>query len=480
MVPGLVSEVMERLRGLARELPEQKLPPMRALAGAWQVGLQVVQIAVQQGVREGWLCTRRGSGVWARRSPPEPMEPVLRMDAHRISDLIGSQIQAGKIAFDQSLPSPKDYAKLHRVHPATVRKAFGILLAKGLVERQGRSWKVSRPFGKKNARTPILWCIGSPDESGRLRLESDREWDFWRDLQTEAIRCGLAPRLVAWGRDSLELEENVFGAVVSTWHLSNSAPVLDTLQRMKLPTAVWIVNEDVLPGKRYRQARGLWFHDLANGRGAGETMGQYVAGLGHRKVAWICPFQGSSWAKNRMAGLWEALGPEIERVEALGPWLSEWDIQVQVADDPSVVARMDLSGLDEQGPYGSLRRPLVEWVTRERILSLFAPQLEAALASGATLWVAASDLVAQWCLQWLADRGIHPPEGLALASFDDTRESSRQNLTSLRFDVQGMVCAMIRQVLSSRESHPRVSRYAGHVVERGTTLTSISRRILVQ
>ncbi|MBK8803628.1 MAG: substrate-binding domain-containing protein [Fibrobacteres bacterium] len=462
-------EVMERLRELARKDPDQKLPSMRSLASAWNVGLQKVQIAIHRGVQQEWLCTRPGSGVWARKSLPDPTPPVRRMDALRLADAIGAQIQSGKFAFDEALPSPKDHAKHHGVHPATARKALGVLLSKGLVERRGRSWIVNRPVGKKSTRTPVLWCIGASEEPGRIRIDSDREWDFWRDLQSEAIRSGLAPRLVTWDGELPEPDESVFGAVVSTWHLPENMVVLDALQRAKIPTAVWVATEDVLPGKRYRQARGMWFHDLAHGRSAGETMGRFLSGQGHRKIAWICPFQGSSWAKNRMAGLWAELGPQFETFEAIGPWISEWDIQVQVAEDPAVVGRIDLSGIADQGPYDSLRRPLAEWITRERTLSMFTPQLEAALDSGATLWVAASDLVAQWCLHWLAARGLRPPRDLALASFDDTRDSSRQNLTSLRFDVQGMIRSMVRQILSSRDAHPLVSRYAGHVVERGTT-----------
>jgi len=116
-----------------------------------------------------------------------------------------------------------------------------------------------------------------------------------------------------------------------------------------------------------------------------------------------------------------------------------------------------------------IRRPLVETITRGRCLEVFAPRLEAALESGATLWIAGSDLIAQWCLHWLGTRGLAVPRDLRLASFDDTRDATRLDLSSLRFDVQAMARAMIRQVLSSRRNHPAVTRYSGFVVERGST-----------
>jgi DNA-binding LacI/PurR family transcriptional regulator len=104
-----------------------------------------------------------------------------------------------------------------------------------------------------------------------------------------------------------------------------------------------------------------------------------------------------------------------------------------------------------------------------RCMEIFASCLEEALASGATLWVASSDLVARWCLRWLHSKGLRTPHDIALASFDDTRDATRHNLTSLRFDVQGMARAMVRQVLSSRQEHRRLTRYAGHVVARAST-----------
>jgi len=71
-----------------------------------------------------------------------------------------------------------------------------------------------------------------------------------------------------------------------------------------------------------------------------------------------------------------------------------------------------------------------------------------------------------WCWHWLRARGVRVPEDLAMVAFDDSREASRFGLTSLRFDVQGMARAMVRQILSSRQPHPLLTRYAGAVIGR--------------
>lgn len=466
---SLAEEVLSKLRLAAALAEGRRLPTIRALAASWEVSPRTVQLAVHEAVRQGWLETRPGSGIWPRGARPRPSPPALRMDAERLAESIATDIQTGKLAAGGSLSPPKDYSNLHGIHPSTVRKAFAILQGQGLVERRGRSWAASRPRLGTPSRAPVLWCIGASDADGNLRMESDREWDFWRGIQAEAIRCGLRPRLIPWRGALPGLSEDVLGAIVSTWHLIDSSQLLDAVLRARLPAAVWAANHEGLPGKRYRLARGMWFHELAFGRGAGLAMAGYLAGLDHAKVAWVSPFQASPWARNRLDGLREGLPPEVELVEANGEWTSEWDIQDGVLADPASLSRVRLEGIDHGGATDPLRRPVIEAVTRDRALAIFGPRLEEAWSSGATLWVAASDLVARWCLHWLRARGHETPRDIALASFDDTRDASRLNLTSLRFDVQGMVRAMVRQVLSRREPHRLFTHYDGLVVERAST-----------
>jgi DNA-binding transcriptional regulator YhcF (GntR family) len=463
------SDTVGKLKDVAKASGRCRLPSIRQLAATWGLSTGAVQAAVRKAVAQGWLETRPGSGIWVHGSLPALQPPPQRLDALRLSERIASEIQAGKIASGQDLPTPKDYSKLLGIHPATVRKALAILLSQGILERRGRSWAVRRPAAKAASRSPVLLCIGAPDANGNLRMDTDPEWDFWREIQAEALRCGLEPRLITWKDALLEPGADVFGAVVSNWHMPDSTALLDTLLRLRLPASVWVANSESLPGGRYRYARTMWFHDLSFGRGSGAMMAAYVARLHHRRIAWISPFHASSWAQNRLIGLQEALPKGFSMHEANGEWVSEWDIQKDVALDPQVLGRISLAGIDHGGMLDAIARPLVEVVTRERCLEIFAPRLDAAWQSGATLWVAASDLAAQWCLHWLDSRGLQVPEDVSLVSFDDTREASRIGLTSLRFDVQAMARAMVRQILSSRQSHQLVTRYTGHVFERASS-----------
>jgi DNA-binding transcriptional regulator YhcF (GntR family) len=465
LMGGTLQEALRRLEKASASASGSQLPAIRKLAASWGMSARTVQLAVAEAVRQGWLETRQGSGTWPRGARPEVRMLPSKMDCRRLVETIGAEIREGKYASGQALPAPKVLAQRYGIHPATVRKAFAMLQSQGAAERHGRTWTVSVPHSPRGGGSSVVLCIGAADAEGNLRMDTDREWDFWREIQVEAIRCGLEPRLVPWS-DALPDLDGAFGAVVSTWHLTDSAPLLDALLRVRLPTAVWIANHEHLPGKRYRQARSLWFHDQAFGREAGRTMARYVAGCEYRKIAWISPFHGSAWSRNRLAGFREELPEGIELIEANREWVSEWDVQKDVFRDPEVLARLDLSGIDHGGSVGVLARPLVEAITRDRCLGIFGPALETALESGASLWVVASDIASLWCWHWLRARDVRIPEGLAMMSFDDSREASRIGLTSLRFDVQGMARAMIRQILSSRQPHPLLTRYAGAVIGR--------------
>jgi DNA-binding LacI/PurR family transcriptional regulator len=188
----------------------------------------------------------------------------------------------------------------------------------------------------------------------------------------------------------------------------------------------------------------LGYHDLAYSGESGALLARHSVLARHQRIAWISPFHGAEWSRNRLAGLRANLPRGTEVHEALGPWVSEWD----------------MLPLGDQG-----RAP----AGRSRIFKRFERVLQQALDSRSSLWVAASDAVALHCLEWLASRGITVPGHLALAGFDDTREALRHGLTSVRFDVEAMARAMVRQVLMPGASRQRLTRYEGMVIVRAST-----------
>ena len=416
----------------------------------------------------GWIETRPGGGSWAAGRMPRALEPRSRPGAASLASELREEIRSGRWASGERLPPPKDLAAGRGLHAATVRKALYRLAGESVLERLGRAWRVARPR-RRTAGAAVLLCLGARDPEGGLRLGSDREWEFWREIQAEATRNGLHPEVRPWEGRLPALDSRQVGAVVSTWHMPDPHPLLSALHRLRLPTAVWLEHPLLTPRRLPDRSPWLGFHDLAYGRESGMVLGSHPAMRRHERIAWISPFHGAEWSRNRLEGLRHSLPAGAILHQALGPWVSEWDFQEAVWNDPEEWRRVRVDGVGRPTPVADLVRPIMEAIGRDRLVDRFSPVLQAALDSDSTLWVAASDMVALACLGWLAARGVRVPGDIALAGFDDSREALRHGLTSVRFDAPAMARAMVRQVLSPNPGRHRTIHYEGTVVLRPST-----------
>jgi DNA-binding transcriptional regulator YhcF (GntR family) len=456
------------LQALIRAGAARRLPSVRALAARWKCSPTTVQAVLRRARARGWIETRAGAGSWAAGRMPGQVPPPARRTAENLATELRDEIRSGRWESGARLPAPKDLAIRYGVHPATVRKAFGRLTKESLLEQRGHAWLVARPRRHAGEQL-VLLCLGAKEKEGNLRLGSDREWDFWREIQIEATRNNLRPEIHPWSGKLPDLKTRPVGAVVSTWHLPDPYPLLSALHRARLPAAVWLENPILSPARLPIQSPWLGFHDMAYGSESGAALGAHPAIRKHARIAWISPFHGAEWSRNRLDGLRRSLAKRAVLHEALGSWVSEWDFQETAWHDPEVWKRVRLDGLVNPAGTADLVRPLMEAIGRDRLFERFSPILKAAVASGSTLWVAASDWVALGCLDWLIAKGIRVPGDIALAGFDDSREAMRRGLTSVRFDAQMMARGMVRQLLFSDTGRPRAIHYEGTVLVRGST-----------
>jgi len=311
----------------------------------------------------------------------------------------------------------------------------------------------------------MILCVGAADPIGGLRMDSEREIDFWKELGAESARLGFALKRQAWDGGMVRLDRSTVGVVASTWHLPEPEGLFRALERTHKPVCIWIQDPEAhrSPAGGHRRLR---FHDQGYGKVSGSRLAEHLVSRGHRRLAFLSPWHGSLWSRNRLRGLVEEAsrhGVQVDNFCLDG--VSEWDRLAPAWADGRIwkdFPTETIGGILE-GPADRLREEAIRMLAWNRIRRDLEPLFEAALCSEATAWVGVNDACALLALEWLRARGEHR----ALAGFDDTAEALRADLTSFRFDSGAMVRSMLGQILSSREASG-LTRHEGILVVRGS------------
>ena len=391
-------------------------------------------------------------------------------NAEDLAERLCEEIRQGLHPWNIDLPSIKEFAVRWKCHPQTASKALDIAVRTHQLERHGRTHRPVRPRTRRAARAPTLLCIGTADAEGRFRMDTDRESDFWRDLGFQAAQSGISLKRRPWIRGGIRPDLSTVGVVASTWHCQEPGELCRELERLLLQGCVW-AEEFTQHDNALRDTR-IRFHEQGYLKGIGALTARHLLELGHSRFAYISPWHASRWSGNRLQGIQEEVESRGGSVDAfcLGG-LSVWDRLAPAYSDPGLHADFPDSLLARlvEGSSLPIREQAIRELGMNRIHGDSIPLLEAALASGATAWIAANDLCALHALAWLRERGVDVPGRISLAGFDDTVEALRADLTSYRFGSDSMARAMIRQILSSSSSTSAVMRHQGIVVARGSS-----------
>lgn len=402
--------------------------------------------------------------------------PVQALPAHHrnpadFAKLLLDEIRQGIHPWNTPLPTAKEFAARWRCHPQTASKVLRSIEAAGAIRRLGRRWLPVRPSRKRRSSVPdLILCLGAPDGSGGVRMDSDRELEFWRELGTAAAQAGIGLTRQPWTGDPIRLSEETIGVVASTWHIPDPSTLYRRLVRIGLPACVW-VEDPTYRNQLNRVHSRIGFHDQGYGENAGALVADHLIALGHRHIAWLSPWQASGWSRNRLDGIARAAreaGAKLDTFCLEG--ISEWDRLGPAWSDERFSKIFPGSELERAigGSAEGLRRSAILELGWNRIRSDFSPLAEAALRSGATAWIGSNDSVALMSRTWLVRQGLRVPGDISLCGFDDTSEALRANLTSFRFATPPMVRAMLQQILS--ETAQGISRHEGLVVSRDSTV----------
>lgn len=486
-----------------------RLPPIAHMARESGVAPLTMWRAVQALASEAVVDIRGPrNGTWvgkarreAREQPVDSSEPVPRWLSVRrrlLDDLIH-----GVFPPQHSLPSRKELCHRYGTCGRVLRRALESLAADTYLVPHKRSYRPSAPGVSE--KSSCIAVIVSPNITVLFNEVTPLWQDFWRMLEAHCLRRNL--RLIVCNADSAQgvgpgpllgnesllayaRRNPLLGCIVPTlgYHLADIDPFLRYLQRLRCPIAVVdSVADDVVPQWVYDDERYCCLRISAT-QACGRDVGNHLISLGHRRIAFLNPFEPAHWVLLRDRGLESAmvdagLGDGLARCGLDSPMSIRlaWSAAIESASYREFLsqARSFEQWLhDDSG--GVFRPPVCRRITptlRQYVNNLRAlPLFERALADpNITAWVAVSDAMALAAMDFLAKRRVPVPRRLSVVGFDDTYEALTSGLTSYNFNVPRLIHAMLEFVLRRERPSPPGGVYEipGHVVARRTAASPL-------
>ena len=470
----------------------ERLPALRQLAGMARVSYVSMWKAVRSLADSGLLTAVKGSGITAGGKLAHGYGPVARATPkrwERIARQIEHDVFQGVLHTREFLPSQKELETLYGADYRTVRKALVELEAQRVLERRRRNYRIVRS-DKPFSDDVILFCTPfSLSEASARSFATFSLYEFVRFLESECSRRNL--RLVPVcsadkGRAFRKTVEAlpVLGCII---HEPEPGILSETFSFLDTPIMVF----DNISGFRLGSTAEFRAHAKSysfqiDEKSVGAGMARFLLRMGHRKAAYISPFEFYGFSENRFAGMvdaFQAAGVGDGLTVARSERGAEADAWPRGPDDPRLSRKVLETPLNvrDAGILDRLRSPAVPArgvdapsTYRKELSKALAPVFDRTLKeSDATVWVCANDAVAILALGFLQGKGIAVPGGISVAGFDNSEDASYTNLTSYSFDIPGIALDMLDRILrpaNSRSGRPseRIIMTTGMVIQRGT------------
>ncbi len=488
-----------------------RLPSIRAMAGACGVSVSTMWRAVGRAQRTGAvLCVGRGGIVLGHRgAAPVAADHAAVATGGVVEDesrwqsleqCLEVDIRAGVLAASGRLPSYKVLSAQYGSSYPTLRRALRALVARNRI----RPWK--RGFARvdlpRRTRRATLVCLAVTNVMHTLRDLAPWGGSFWRLIERECARLNVDVELYGYhevvrevarpaGVDfvslaALQRERTTLGYLV--WTMGLDTPLLrDLVRAVPRGRPVSVVQDvrDVLP-ELPRSAQGnRLFRSFALGMdpSAGQSVADYLLGLGHRVVACFSLGPSCCWSQSRVDGMRRAFSrvpsaqlceyviagtgpdgmPEVTGMAQLQRLLRAVD---RVDDDESY-ARFD------PAERHVLKQALINYTGTRAFRKMAADSFSEALRiGGATAWVGVNDRIALLAMHYLGQHGMRVPDDISLIGFDDTLEALGCGLSSYAFNARAVATAVLEHVVApyrSRAAADRAIEIPGSVMERRST-----------
>jgi DNA-binding LacI/PurR family transcriptional regulator/DNA-binding transcriptional regulator YhcF (GntR family) len=478
-----------------REGSLDRVPSLRRLAHDAGVSLVTMWKALQRAKVEHGLDARPGRGIrFARREPDTGSVggshpgPKWQRCYHRLL----ADVNAGAHGSAGLLPGARQLSQQHGVSYRTMRKALEKLAADGVLEAARRGYELrARAGGSGN--TVVLITRGGP---GGIAPIVNRTYLHYRALESELGRRGLRLTLCAFDPQTRRFDVDgrwlrsipsgapwgrAMGFVLMEIPDEHLLQIAAMLKPAGLPVAVLdetTTGPDAPPSLDHPALRIV---RIGSSSRSGRAMARYLLDLGHRRLAYLCPYYDAGWARNRFDGIVHECrlrGNAGVRLFAVEGYTELAQFSAEISGETNAVRRRVLAlarGLTQvqREVLSSLAGPkLDEAAEYRRFCHVFAPQMARALADRQiTAWIAASDLTAFAALDFLSDRGVSVPQRICVAGFDDRDEAFLRGLTSYNFGTTSIVNALVSHIIdpARRRLGPCVAEVDGFVVSRSST-----------
>jgi len=477
------------------------LPNRDALSRALQASPGTIAAAIACLKREGILSGVKGQRCRvADRSSQPSVTPALECDAVAAlpsADLIAANIKddivAGVFKPGEAIPRSKELCGHYHTCRQTVRKSIDRLLAKKLLIRRGKRFAVPRvALHSASAYIVFVWFNIEPSlpvfdlDTSFLGIV-EREC-FRNSVRLEKIIVSVRNGAIVLWRygnpapaDPRIIESSMGILYFVNWYASVNSTVFDWLANQGKPLSIvdWLGGWAAPPALSSRP-RTQWVRTFA-ARKPGFDVGRFLAGLGHRRIAYFSPFS-RAWSLTRFEGIEEALS-------LAGPAYSATAfIQNQSVSEPEINEKTrrryhttvsllgSASGISPDYAAGSSRIMAAVWIAQEGDLyfSILLPLFERALSQKEiTAWVGCDDNVAMMAWSFLASRKKLDYRKIALAGFGNTFETVKADMTSYDFNFERAAGSILTFLLRPsfaghfrKLAHPEID---GFVIERGST-----------
>jgi DNA-binding LacI/PurR family transcriptional regulator/DNA-binding transcriptional regulator YhcF (GntR family) len=498
-----ISQALEFLEKLVSTTPPAtRLPGYRRIAADAKVSFNTMRKAIDIVRGEGRIKVVLGQGITTAGSPSiSPSHPAQNRKWQLLSNMIRNEMLLGQFDPHRPLPQLKQLQQRYSVSFITIKRALDALVNEGTLESCKSSyWTAKAAITSPGLTSGKIIFISHGAIHERLVYSDPRIPDLLRAMEFECSMAGLKLEMIGYSdvgdkpqfiiasgeRVALDFQKRVLGYMLFVSDISDPQDLLRYLNSSGKPISILSGNRAFsLPAIKYSSQIRLFL--VGDTAACGFDIGRYLIQLGHRRVAFISPYNRSDWSGNRLDGLRAAFQQagiedgvaayvnnerqsyDIDHLNEVVRALKTSEIRLGNRHFPQMVSLK--SEKIERGNQSPVH-------TRE-ILNYMVPLFEAALEDREiTAWVCGMDYIALIAQRFLASRGIAVPQRLSLIGFDNIQSSLESGLSTYHFDLgtlaHNMLIHIIQPVWRPFLNVNRFTEINGRIIERETTATAIN------